>query len=318
MAEPSLGDVHVDAALTDFSLAYFQDPGSFLARQVFPIIGSPKQSNKYHTYDKYELNRTVAQKRAPNTEAAVRTYKLSTDQFYCDVYSIAVDVSEQVRSNADPVLDPEEDAARVTVQDINIMMDRDWNTVAMTTGVWGTDSTGSTGVWNGTGDPINDVSAAKLAVLKATGRDPNTMVIGANAYYEGLANHADVIARLPDNSPRITTPEFLQTLFGVDRVFIARSIYSTVEKGSTGQDTDFAVTGDQALLAYVDPNPGPRTPTAGATFVWSGLVGGGGGIRTKRMDMPWQDAVPRVETDVAFDFKVTGSDLGYLLHNLIT
>jgi hypothetical protein len=64
-------------------------------------------------------------------------------------------------------------------------------------------------------------------------------------------------------------------------------------------------------VAFVDPNAGLRQPTAMKTFVWSGLLGSSDGLRTKRMELPWKDAMPRVEVDATYDYVITGSDLGY-------
>lgn len=313
MPEPTLSDIHVDSALTDFSLAYFQDEAKFVAPSIFPVVYTPVRSGKYFTYDTAELMRSDAKKRAPNTESAVRGYKLSNDSYHCEVYSIAVDVSEQETANADPALDPEQDAARVAVNDIRIAMDRVWTQQAFSTGIWGTESTAT---WNtSTGDPIGDFQTGILAMLEATGKRPNTLVLGAESWYSGLWTSTAILARLPDNAPRIVTPEFVGGLFGFDRVYILDTIEQTVES-STGAPA--FIHEDHALLAYVDPNAGLREATAGKTFVWSGLVGGGGGVRTKRLEMPWKDAMPRVEVDAAFDFKVVATDLGYLIKNTVS
>ncbi len=316
MAEPTLHDVHVDQALTDFSVAYFQEPGAFVARQVFPIVPVAQKSNKYYVYDKAATMRTDAAKRAPGTEAAVRHYTLSTATYDCDVYSVAVDVSEQEAANADAALDPESDAARVTVQDINIRMDVDWATAAFSTGIWATESTAT---WNtSTGDPIGDIQTGIKTVLQNTGFRPNTLVLGPDSWYTGLWSSTAIIGRLPDNAPRIVTAQFIGNLFDLDRVFIAESIRNTAQEDSTGDPTMAFNFTDHALLAYVDPNPGLRSPTAGRTFMWSGLTGSADGLRTKRMNLAWKDAMPRVETDAAYDFKVTGSDLGYLIKDTVS
>lgn len=317
MGEPSLGDFHVDAALTDISIGYFQSLGDTrrIATSVFPIIPSAKQSNKYHVYDKSELLRTVAQKRAPNTEAPVRNYKLSTDNFFCDVVSIAVDVSEQDRANADTVLNPEDDAARVTVDDITLKMEKDFATAALSTGVWGTEST-SANAFSSTGI-LKKVATAHKTVLQNTGLKANTLVLTADGWYDGLMNNPDIIARLPDNAPKMVDEAFIAKIFNVNRVFILDSVMTTSPEGSTADTFAFAKT-NKAVLLHVATNPGKRVPSAGYTFAWSGLIGAGNeGIRTKRMEMPWKDAMPRVETDAAYDFKVTGPDLGYLWPDLI-
>ena len=314
MPQPTLSDIHTDAALTDFSVAIFQDRAKFVAPSIFPVVNVPQRSGLYYVYDKNELNRSDARKRAPGTEAPVRTYKLSDDTYHAEVYSIAVDVSEQETANADPALDPEEDATRVATNDVMVAMDRQWTNAAFSTGIWATESTGT---WNtSTGDPVGDLQTGILTMLEATGKRPNTLVLGAESWYSGLWASTQIIDRLPTNAPRIVTPGFIGELFGFQNTYILETVEFTGDEGTTG-DPSF-IHEDHALLAYVDPNAGLREATAGKTFVWSGLVGGGNGIRTKRLEMPWQDAMPRVEVDTAFDFKVVATDLGYLVKNTVS
>ena len=176
MAQPSLADVHIDAALTDFSVAFFQDADKFVARQFSPVVPVGKQSDKYFIYDKAETLRTDAVKRAPGTEAAVRNYKLSTGNFFCDVYSIASDVSEQIRANSDPALDPEEDAAKLTMGDIMMRMEVDFAAAAFATSIWDTNVVGTTNFvkWNDPSSvPITDISTGIETIGDNTGFDPN-------------------------------------------------------------------------------------------------------------------------------------------------
>jgi len=309
MPEPTLSDIHVDSALTDFSVSYFQQADKYVAPSVFPTVNVQQRSNKYYVYTKADLLRSDARKRAPGTESAVRSYKLSTNDYYCEVYSIAIDVSEQERANADPALDPEEDAALVTAQDIMILRDRIWTESVFSTGIWGTESTAT---WNtSTGDVVGDLKTGILSMLEDTGYRPNTLVLGANAWYDGIWGSTQIIEKLSDASPRIVTEGFIKDLFGFDRVFVLDSVENTAGEG-VADDTAF-IHDAHALLLYVDPGAGLRGVTAGKTFNWSGLTGGGGGIRTKRLEIPHQDAMPRVEADSAFDFAVTASDLGYLI-----
>ena len=318
MPQPTLSDVHVDTALTDFSVAYFQDQSRFAAAQnIFPTVNVPQRSGKYYVYDKAELNRSDTEKRAPNTEAPVRTYKLSNDSYHCEVYSIAVDVSEQIRANADPALDPEEDAARVAIQDMRIAMDRKWTQEFFSTGIWATESTATWSSSTGARSSVEDLVFGIKTVLEVMGKRPNTLVLGADSWYSGLWTSTDLIDRLPDNAPRIVTPEFVAGLFGFERVFVLDSVQSTGMEGSSGLAPTF-IHEDHALLAYVDPGAGLRQATAGKTFLWSGLIGGSEGIRTKRLEMPWKDAMPRVEVDAAFDYKVVASDLGILFKNTVS
>ena len=317
MAQPSLADVHIDAALTDFSVAFFQDADKFVARQFSPVVPVGKQSDKYFIYDKAETLRTDAVKRAPGTEAAVRNYKLSTGNFFCDVYSIASDVSEQIRANSDPALDPEEDAAKLTMGDIMMRMEVDFAAAAFATSIWDTNVVGTTNFvkWNDPSSvPITDISTGIETIGDNTGFDPNVLLLGSNVWAK-LRHHPDIIARLPDSSPRIATKDFLANLLDIEKVLVAKAVRNSAEEGATASIG--RILGENALLAFVDPNPGLRSATAMRTFVWSGLLGSTDGIRTKRMDIAHKDAFPRVETDAAFDFKVTASELGYFFSDAV-
>ncbi len=318
MPEPTLNDIHVDGTLTDFSLAYFQREGTYVGPSVFPTVNVAKRSDKYFTYTKNDLLRTDATKRAPGTESAVRTYKLSTDSYHCERYSIAVDVPDESVANSDAALDAEGDAARVTTQDIQIRMDKLWSTAAFTSGIWATETSAT---WNAsTGDPIGDIATAITTIVKATGYRPNTLVLGHESFWSGLWQSTHIVDRLPDNAPRIVTEGFIKDLFGFDNVWIL----SGAEFSGNEQSSENTTTGsmafiheDHALICYVDPGAGLREATAGKTFIWSGLTGGGGGIRTKRLEMPTLSAT-RIETDSAFDFKVVATDLGYLVKHVVS
>lgn len=313
MPEPTLNQIHTDQPLTDFSFALFQKPETYVASSVFPVQNVAQRSNKYYTYTTADLLRSDARKRAPATESIVRAYKLSKDSYQCERYSVAVDVAEEETANADPALDPEEDAARVAMQDIRIMMDTQWGVAAFTSGIWANETSAT---WNAsTGDPVGDLQTAILTVIQNTGYRPNTLVLGAESWYTGLWASTHIIDRLPDNAPRIVTEGFIKDLFGFEKVFVLNGISNTAIEGVSGSLGFIAE--DHALVCYVDPGAGLREPTAGKTFVWSGLTGGGGPVRTKRIEMPEKSAL-RIETDVAFDFKVVSTDLGYLIKHVVS
>ena len=163
--------------------------------------------------------------------------------------------------------------------------------------------------------PIDDVARGVETVEAVTGLTPNTLVIGAKVLNTGLRTNLDILARLPDNAPRVVRNEFLATLFGVERVLVAKAIQNTADEGATASYS--RILGNHALLAYVNPTAGLRLPTAMRMFVWTGLIGSENGMRTQRMEMPWKDAMPRVETEATWDFKVTGSDLGYFFSTAV-
>ena len=51
MPSPVLQDVHVSAALTNVSVAYFQDEENFIADKVFPVVPVVHQTDQYFVWN---------------------------------------------------------------------------------------------------------------------------------------------------------------------------------------------------------------------------------------------------------------------------
>jgi len=317
MPNPTGSEVHpVDAPLTDISVAWAQQPGNFANRQVFPVVGSPKQSGRYFVWDKDDFRRTDAQLRAPGTHGGTRNLRLSTDTYACDVYSIGMNVSAQDRANADNPLDLESSFATALAHDVSIREEVNFAAAAFVTGVWGTSTTPGT-LWDDAAStPIEDIATGITTILTNTGFKPNTLLLGANTWYNGLLHHPDVIARLPDNSARVVTGQQLANILGIDRVVISHASYNTAQEEATASESQ--ILGKHALLCYVNPTPSLNTPSAGYTFTWSGFTGNSTGIMTTRYDVPQEDAYPRIETFTAVDFKIVSTALGYAFISVVS
>ncbi|MGA1037401.1 MAG: hypothetical protein ACO3VQ_06275 [Ilumatobacteraceae bacterium] len=312
MPQPTQSQVHVDAILTNMSVAYMQEADSFVASKVFPTVNVAKQSDKYFTYTQADFYRDQAVVRADGTESAGSGYGLSTDTYSSAVYALHKDIGDQVRANSDSPLDPDMDATRFLTHQMLIRQERDWASTHFTTGVWGTDATPST-LWSASGStPISDIEAGKNTILNNTGYLANTLVLSYKAY-SILKNHADVVDRYKYTSAESISPDLMARLFEVDRIFVMKGVYNSAAEGATAS---YGQIGDKdALLCYVAPQAGLMTASAGYNFVWTG-VGGGLGTSTAvsrfRMDHLRSD---RLEIESAWDFKVVSSPLGYFFSN---
>ena len=106
MPQPTASDVHVNAPLTNISIAFLQDLDGFVARKVFPEVPVKKQSDRYYVYDKKQWFRSDAKVRAPGTESAGSGFTVdNTPTYFCSVRAVHKDVDDQIRSNADAVID---------------------------------------------------------------------------------------------------------------------------------------------------------------------------------------------------------------------
>jgi hypothetical protein len=320
MPQPTATQVHIDAILSNISVAYVQSQDSFIADKVFPIVPVDKKSNKYFVYTKNDWFRDEAERRADATESAGGGYNLSTDSYLCDVFAFHKDIGDQTVANADAPLSPERDAAMFVTQRLLLRREIQWVTDYFTTGVWGTDMTGvaasPTGnqftKWSNyaTSDPINDIEQGKETVLSTTGFMPNTLVLGYRVFRQ-LKNHPDLVDRIKYTSSSVLSTEMIAQLFDVERVLVAKAVKATNNEGGTAA-YNFAF-GDSAMLTYVAPDPGVLTPSSGYTFAWNGVSDGLGlqvGTSSFRME---HLRAQRIESEMAWDNKVVGADLGYFL-----
>lgn len=104
-----------------------------------------------------------------------------------------------------------------------------------------------TGQWSdfsGTSDPIASIETAKEAIRAATGKRPNTIVMGA-VVMSKLKQHPDIVDRIKYTGRDVATPELLASLFGVERVVSGDSIYSN-DTGTAFTD----VWGKDVVVAY--------------------------------------------------------------------
>ena len=315
MPQPTQNQVHVDAILTNISVAYMQQQQNFIASRVFPIVPVSKQSDKFFTYTKNDWFRDEAQRRADATESAGGGYGLSTDTYQCDVFAFHKDIGDQTRANADAPINVDREAVEFVTSRLMLKMETQFVSSFFTTSVWATDATPSN-LWSDytTSDPLNDVETAKRTILSTTGFEPNTLVLGYDVF-KTLKNHPDLVDRIKYTSSQVITEGLMASLFDVPRVMVAKAVKATNNEGGTAA-YDFTH-GKNALLCYSAPSAGLLQPSAGYVMSWTGVSQGlGQTVGTSRIRME-QFKADRIEAEVSFDMKVIGSDLGYFFSSVV-
>jgi hypothetical protein len=324
MPQPSINSVHVDAILTNISVAYLQKQENFIADKVFPVVAVDKKSDKYFTYTKNDWFRDEAQRRADGTESAGSGYNLSTGTYSADVWAFHKDVGDQTVANADAPLNPLREATEFVTHRLLLRKELQFVSDFFTTGVWADDVTGVAGSpssgevkqWSdySSSDPINDIEAAKSEILSNTGMEANTLVLGYEVFRQ-LKNHPDLVDRIKYTSSQTITEDMLARMFDLNRVVVAKAVKATNNEGAA--DAYSFAYGKAALLCHVASAPGLLTPSAGYTFSWTGVSGGIGstiGVSSFRMESLKAE---RVEAEMAFDNKVIGADLGYFWTSIV-
>ena len=327
MPQPSTQQTHVDAMLTNISVAYMQSADNFIADKVFPQIPVQKQSARYFVYKKEDWFRDEAELRAPATQSAGGGYEIdNTPTYYCNVYAYHKDLDDQTRNNSDSPLDADRDAAEFVAEKLLLRRELAFMNTYFKTGVWGTDIAGiASGSPTGTqilqwsassADPIGDVDSMQLGIAGTTGKRANTMVIGPQVYAE-LKNCPAILERIKYTQRGVITTDLLASLFGLQNIYVAWGIQNAAAKGQAA-NMNF-IFGKHALLCYSEPNPGLQKASAGYTFAWTGYAGAGAfGNATYNIPTPLlgRNSV-RIESEMAFDMRIVAKDLGVFINNAV-
>lgn len=323
MPQPTVSSFHIDAALTNISVAMLQNPQGFIASRVFQNVPVQKQSDKYFTFDRSYFNRNGAKKRAAGARVAEVGYALSNDSYFCEEMGVAIPIPDQVRANSDAANDPARAAAELATHQMLIAKENDFASSFFTTGLWSTDITGVASApsagqvirWSDTtsGDPIGNIRVGVDTILGSTGVKPNVLAIGRQVY-SALVNHPSILGRFNGGAttaqPSIASLNLLAQIFELDEVVVGEAIQNTAAEGDTAAHS--FILGKKALLTYRPPAPGIMTPAAGYTFSWAGYLGGtneyGFVVDTKRRDEEDTDVI---RARAHFDHKLVSAPLGY-------
>lgn len=331
MPNPTQSDLHVNVPLTNVSIAYIPSTKLYIADKVFPKVPVQKQSDIFWKYGKADWRRTDVQKRAPGTESAGVDWKLTTDNYYAQVYAVHKDIDDQVRANADSNFNLESDATKFITN--QMLLKREVDFVAKYFGdVWGTKYTGIAGnnpnsvqftQWNSaSSDPIGDMATWVINFTEKTGYRPTTLCLGAHVM-RALKQHPDLIDRIKYTQKGVVTEDLVASLLDIDKVLVPQA---TIQNGpqladvvaeDAAADFNFIYGGKDAILTYSPSSPSLMTPSAGYTFTWNGYVGGNAqGIRIKSFRME-HIAADRVEAEMTYDQKLVSADCGVFLSGVI-
>lgn len=305
MPNPTPRDVHFDAALSQFSIAYRN--GMYIFDQVFPVVSVAKQSDFYFVFDKGSWFRDIAAKRAPGTRAQRADFSLTSASYVCVNYALAKGVPDEVRENADSPLRPDQEATEFVtdallraqekrVADL-ITASTNWAYAASPTVQWTSDSA----------DPLGDIELAINGVVSTIGRLPNVAVMSWDVW-RYLKNHPDLLDRVkytrPGGQPQ---PNDLAGWFSLDKVLIGTSLVDSAIEGATSSLA--YVWGDDFWVGYVPATPALMTPAAGYSLEW-----GERGVNTYREDQEHQDVVEALHYT---DEIITASDAGAIIPNAV-
>lgn len=320
------GSLHIDRYLTNYSVMFVQDRMNFISQRAASSIGVVKQTDKYVVYDRGYFWRDDAAPRPLGGRPQQVGYKIADQVYSCVEYALEHMVDDRQRDNADDPINLDQAATILLTQKNMIKQDRVWCQRFFQPGIWAADyqgvgsSPGSDQFLQFTdpaSDPIATIDAAKDEINRATGFMPNTLVLGAKVK-RILRTHPDISDRIKYTQRGIADDAILASLFEVENVVTARSVYNSAAEGAV--DAFEYIADETAMwLGYIEPNPSINSPTAIARFNWTSLVPGatnelGGVIERGRDDRAHSDWF---QARMAWDMRQVSADLGVFFNDVV-
>lgn len=255
MSQLNLSQVRIiDPVLTSIAQGYKQS--QFVGENLFPQVPVGQRAGNIITFGKEDFM-LYASGRAPgeNTRRIQLGYSGST--FGLVDYSLegAVPIEvyqEGIAATNGWKIDHMAMAINKVQAIMALRLEYAQATIARTAGSYGAGNKvtlSGTGQWSdftGVSQPIQNIETAKEAVRAATGKRPNTVVMGA-AVMAKLRQHPIVVDRMKYTGRDVATVEILANLFGVDRVLVGDAIYSN-DAGTAFTD----VWGKDVVVAYTE------------------------------------------------------------------
>lgn len=326
---PGRADVHVDKPLTSISIMFRLNAEDYVSERVFPVVPVPKQSDLYFTIPRGAFFRDSFEKKAPGAPPARVNFKHSTDSYRCDIWALATTIADEVRANYDAPLRADQEMTELLTNLSLINKERQWQAAYFAAGIWTTDQTGVAAApganqflqWNdANSNPIVDIRAGKRRVQQRTGYRPNKLVLGREVF-DVLVDHPDIIALLDRGQtpvgPAQANRQALAAIFEVEEVLVMDGIHNTAAMTQTDTMTGAFIGGKAALLIYVPRSAGLQTVSAGYTFTWTGLLGGGAMGQNMRRVRDDRLLLDELIAQMAYDFKVVSADLGQFFASAI-
>lgn len=317
--------VHIDQPLSNLTLAYAQEQTNFIADKVFPTVGVQRQSDKYYTYDRANMNRSGdVKKLAPRTEVNRIGMTISNDSYFADVFGLGMDFDEQTLANEDAMLEIRAAGAQTLTTRLMIHREEQFADSFFSAGIWATDNTPSN-LWSDytNSTPLTDVTTARRTMqLGSGGFKPNTMVVGKEVR-DILVNHPDVLARLNGGATvtntALITDAKLAEIFEVENFYVMEAVKNGAAEGLA--EANAFIGGKNALLVHTPRTAGLMTPAAGLTFAWNNIPGVNNlGVTVESFSddaLKRQQVAEHIQVKMSYDMKVVGNDLGYFFEDVV-
>lgn len=314
----SLGDIHIDSFLSNFSIDY-RIPETLLADQVMPVVQVAKASDYFAKWSRDDANKVVDAEVGPRDLPGEIYQSLTKDNYVVIPRAMWAPVSNDLLIAADAPLDLLGQASR----DVRaaVMKSREYRVaqVLMTAAnyTYSTALTGSNrwdvGAATSTADPLNDI----LTGMDKAAYRPNQIAMSAPVWTQ-FRKHPKVVASVGGIAlsgavtGRVAAEAEIKGLLRVDSLLIGDAKYRTSKDGVSPSTFDF-IWGKGCALLYTVSGAGPNQLCFAKTFRHKPIS-----FETIFDQKPGMGGVTFVKGSHSDAEKITASDAAYFIDTCIS
>ena len=311
MPSPATGrDLHVDQNLSNVAIGYRAD--GFIADMIAPIVPVQKQSDRYVIFDRRDVLRVENTRRAPYTEANKVARSVSSATYFAENFALKDSLSLEDRANMDAVYRSQLMNGRTGFITGKLQLDWENRVAAQVTNTSNVGSSAGVGSeWSaGNADVIGDINTALDACHDLTGKRPNRLVLGLDAW-RSARRSTDVRNILfgSNNGGGFASRAAFANLFEVDQILIGGTFKDTANEAQA--ESLAKVWLDHVLCYFAPSNATTEEPSYMYSFRWNAP-----GIPSMTAERhPFDPKTKSEEIEVGYyqDEVVTGADYGYLI-----
>jgi hypothetical protein len=319
--------------LTNLGLAFFQKPGDFVSKRMFPIVPVPLSSARFYEFDKGDLARDNVGRKPEYGHVAPAVFGKRDQYYHCEVDQVITGIDQistldYQRTGTPATIDPRRVKVRFIAEQMNIHMDRIWAEKYFNPESWKNVYTGvgtapAAGQFyqfdNDNSDPVAFFNGLSTRMLLAGLREPNKMCIGVNVY-AALKTNPSILERIKyqgsEANPAKVTANVLAQLFGMEEIVVAKSVINKAPLGAE-DDMQFICDPNSLLLTYTTGAPSIDEPSAGYTFTWD-MLGNGQYMALQQYLGEESTHTEFVEGLVCTDPEITCADLGVFMKEAVS
>ena len=242
-----LEDLRINAYLSKVARGYTNS--AFIAENLFPVIDSELEKVDIFEFNKeafqvYDTERSI---RANSNVISPKGFTKKTTTLTEHDLAYPLDYREQEESK---IVKLQLHATNVVTEGLKLKHEKQCADLVQNTDNYDAGNkiilSGTSLFSNAGSDPEGVVDDAKSAIAGKIAQEPNTMVMGYEAFKD-LKKHPKLRELVSSSKTRIITLELMKEIFDIANIFVGKSVF-------TNNDGEFVkVWSNNIVLAYVPP-----------------------------------------------------------------